>query len=258
MSDEFDPFAGETGLKANYEGEITDAFFQSADFGLRLNLKVVDIATGEEDEKFYSCGPDWGSYDGGETCEHPKGDKKGFNNQTAIFELISSAFSSGAEEELRRRSREQFDGKGPKAAGIWKGLRFYWEAKTEEKSYIDKDDGNKRKTREVTRILPTKFLGVGDGAVATGGTTSPATSASPAPTGAPASTPSPAAPASSTPSLAEMGLPDDQVVQIKVKAKTTTYGEWVDFVMALPDTINNGTLMAAIGEESFYTGLKES
>jgi hypothetical protein len=253
VSDNFDPFAGETGLKANYEGEIIDAYFAAANFGLRLELKVRDIATGEEDDKFYGCGPDWGSYDGGETAEHPKGDKKGFNNNTAIFELIAAAFEAGAEEELRRRSKEQFDGKGPKAAGIWKGLRFYWEARTTKKQIPDEDNPGKRKEIEVTRILPTKYLGVGDSTV-----TSEHAGVSPAQNQANVNAGGVSgSEGNSSFDLSSMGLPDDQLVQIKVKAKTSSYGDWVDAVMALPGALENGTLMSAIGDESFYNQLKE-
>lgn len=261
---EYDPFAGESGLKDDYDGIIVDAWFATDPKynngqTLLVFLKKHDEETGEETEDRYACGPDWGSYDGGETAEHPKGEQKGFNNQTAYYELISTAMEAGGEEEMRRRSSVELGGRGPKAAALWKGLRFHWEIKTETRKIRDRETGE---MREITtnRSLPTKFLGIatGDGA-GTGSAQRQSGMASPAAANATQSTAgATSAPSTETSQTSPLsGLDPATQAQVKVLAKTKTYPDWVDAVMALTGVLQDATVMAALGDESLYNQLRE-
>ncbi len=249
MPDEFDPFQGESGLKDDYEGVITDAFFQKDEQYDRMQLHLKVLADdGEVLENRYACGPDWGSFDGGESVEHPKGAAKGFNNQTAYFQLIKRAFESGAEDELRRRSKNYYGGRGPMYAQLWKGLKFHWGVVSETRNIKDRETGERRDV-EMNRIFPDKFVQVVteyDPAVV------PAESV-----GAPIAA-TPAAVSGAGP-LETIAAPT--AAAIRALAVSKPYAEWVDDVMAMTDPsgqplINNASLMQALGDEGFYNSLK--
>lgn len=254
---EYNPFAGESGLKDDWDGVIVDAWFATnpqynAGQSLLLHLKIQEEGGSEDEvEQRYATGPDWGSYDGGDTAEHPKGDKKGFNNQTAYYALIAAAMEAGAEDEMRARSAAT-GGAGPKRADMWKGLAFHWEVHTEKKSVPDDENPGKRKDIEVNRTLPTKFLGVRDG-VNTGAretaAPAPVTPESPA-----VNAESGAVPVDSADPLS--GIPAELSAQVKILAKTKDYPDWVDEVMALTGALDHASLVAGLGDESFYQRLK--
>ena len=240
---EFDPFAGESGFKDDYDGMVDDAWFATQEnYGdtVMLHLKVV-ADDGEEVENRYPCGPDWATYDGGETVEHTKGDRKGFNKNTRYFGLIEAAMGlAGVEEVLRRRSAE-LAGKGPKAAALWKGLRFHWNVKTETKKFKDRDTGEMIE-RDVSVVLPTVFLGEG------AGTTSPAATGSPSPAAAaaPAATPAPSA-----------DIDPGLRMQLQSAArKAGTYADFCDLALEIPGVVENQTVMGLVATEEFYASLK--
>lgn len=254
----FDPFAGESGLKDDYDGVIEDAWFGTNDkYGdtvlLHLALRADD---GDEVENRYPCGPDWATYDGGATVEHPKGGAKMFNVNTRVMSLIKAMMATEAESVLRERSKAgpvQNDERkgdlpaGPKAASLYKGLRFHWNAHKEMKGYKDKETGE-WKDQEVTIVLPTAFLGVEDGSDAAGGATgSTSTAASPS-----ASTPAPAAatppPSNSNPVL---------IAALKQVAKTAPdYNAFVDGAMEVEGVMADNDLMGKVADEAFYQSLR--
>lgn len=184
-TDEFDPFKTSSGLKDDFDGTVIDGWWgtdpnsQQNPAPLLGFLKII-ADDGEEVEARYSTGSGWNSYDGGVTVEHEK-DGAGlqyFNNRTAWAECFTKAMESGAESEMRRRSQEELNNRGPRnIGGMMKGLKFHWNVKTETFNMKDRQTGEQR---EVTsnRLLPTAFLGVVGGATQT---LAPATQPSPVP-----------------------------------------------------------------------------
>lgn len=235
MTDQFDPFAGDTGLKDDYDGTIIEAWFStSSEYNngqTLLFFAKVAADDGDEEELRYPCGPDWGSFDGGETAEHPKGDKKTFNNRTAYFQFINAAMSAGGEDDLRRRS-EGLGNKGPMAAALWVGTRWHFEVHEEPMKFRDRTTGEMIE-RVVTRTLPTKYLGEKNGDTPTVSTTAPAS----APTGGSSSDP-----------LAALS-PTDQAIA-RAKAKELDHGKWVEAVLTLPGAVTSDILVASLGDEN--------
>lgn len=254
---EYDPFEGESGLRDDWDGRIDDAWFAinpNANNAMTCYFKVTDLEEGDEVELRYGCGPEWGSFDGGETIEHPKGDQKRLNNSTAYFAFVKSAMDAGAEEVLRSRSKE-LGGRGPKDVNLWKGLAFHFEVEQETRNMPDRDNPGKRIDVTITRTLATKFLGDQSGDVA-----------AKAPSAA-ATTPAPEAPqtnaeSASTPVAAAGGgsvldnLPPELRVKVKVLAQSNDYSTWVDEVMALPGALDDAMLVSELGNQAFYESLK--
>jgi hypothetical protein len=143
-----DPWSTETGLLTDYEGEVIEAWFTTDpkyNDGKTL-LFVMKMKTDDADnpewEERYGCGPDWGSYDGGETAEHPKGDTKRFNKNSQYGHLIDKALECGAGEALASRGT-------PRSAKVWVGTKWFFEAETKEVNF--KDAQGEQVKREVTR-----------------------------------------------------------------------------------------------------------
>ena len=271
---DYDEFQGTSGLVDDYDGEITDAYFSTdANYNngqtLCLHLEVAtDDTSNPEVTNLYPCGPDWASYDDGATAEHPKGEKQRFNGNTKIMKLITAAMKSGAEDEMRRRSREEFAGVGHRHAALWKGLKFHWNVQTEHVSFTDKL-GNKVE-RDTNVIVPTEFLGI----VGETGSSTPTTPASSTGTAAAtnsvrtaqdASTTSPASTTTSSPGNGvEAGATDDPLstldaesaAKLRLLAKTQPYPEFLDSALEIPGLVTNNAVVSKLGEESFYESLK--
>lgn len=187
VQDQFDPFRGDTGLKDDFDGYVADGHWATDPRNTRdpqalFGYLTIQADDGEEVEPRYSTGAGWSSFDGGHVAEHEKDNerRRGFNVNTGYFEVFSTAMNVGAEDEMRRRSTQELQGQGPRAIdGLWKGLKFHWEVKTETRKIRDRDT---QEEREITtnRLLPTAFLGVVGAATATQG---PATSTIVAPSG---------------------------------------------------------------------------
>lgn len=151
----------ETGLFSDYEGTVTDAWFQTDPnvgdgniFQLYLNMGDIDLPTpdgkGEWIERF-SVGPDWRSMDGGKTVQHPT--KKMFNKNSQMGRLVDRMVEIGA-----------VDGLGsPTEGASFVGLRFHMEGVTTSGTF--KQGANKGEKWESTRNFPTKFLGKGEATV---------------------------------------------------------------------------------------------
>lgn len=247
-TEEFDPFKGESGFKDDYDGVVEEAWFAAGDYGVNLHLKII-ADDGEEVENRYPTGPDWETFDGGDTVEHPKGERKGFNKNTRYFQLIGTAMGlEGVEGLLRERSRA-LDGKGPKAAALWKGLKFHWNVMTESKTFKDKDTQEKV-TKDVSTVLPTAFLGTSEGSVPTA---TPAASAPAASPGTPVASAEVPAPASDS----TQAIPPNLLVPLKAAAKqAATFTEFADAAMEVPGVLENNDVMGKIVDEAFYTSLR--
>lgn len=236
-----DEFELETGVKDDYDGIVADAWFgKTANAGETLFLFLkIQADDGEIVERRYSCGDDWGSYDGGVTAEHAT--KKHFNNNSNIGRLVSAVMSL-CEDEVRARSAE-LNRMGPRNSKLLQGFKFHWEAFPDSGTRRDPTTGNQIPW-STTRVLPTKFLGIE-------GVSNPT-----------AATPE-AAPASATtgtttadPSDPLSGVSAEVAAQIKVLAKSKSYPDFVDAVMGLTGVVENATLMVALGDESLYNNLR--
>jgi hypothetical protein len=89
--DEFDPYAGSSGLKDDFDGVIVDAWAEldTQNAGNRTNAWLKILADdGEEVSNRYGLGSDWASYDGGETIEHPKGAREAGSCTAAVAPCI--------------------------------------------------------------------------------------------------------------------------------------------------------------------------
>lgn len=252
MDDAYDPFKGDTGLKENYDGTIVDAWFGTDsnynDGNTLLAYMKVAADDGEEVELRYPCGPDWGSFDGGETAEHPRGESKGFSTNVAYYQFFAEALNVGADEELRGRSKGVGGGKGPRAAVIWKGLRFHFDLHRETKKFKDRTSGEMVE-REVVRTLPTAFLGTGEGGQVANPSGAATQTAAPTPTSAPVASD----PAASDPFA---GLPAGIRERAVELARSQDYKTWVDSMLELDGVVSSATLVMQLGNDALYNQLK--
>lgn len=251
---EDDEFTLESGIKSDYDGVVLDGWFGTREqTGNALNLFLkIKADDGEEVERRYSCGDDWASFDGGKTAEHPS--KTHFNNNSNIGRLVSAVMSI-AEAEVRARSAE-LNKLGPRHAGLLVGFKFHWEAFEDSFTPRATESEPEPKKQEFFRVLPTAFLGIEGTSNPTAAT---AQEAAPAATAAGTETAGGEAAAGNAPgdSGPLSTVDPSTAAQIKVLAKSKTYPEWVDAVMGLTGVIENATLMVALGDEAFYTTLKE-
>lgn len=247
MTDEFDPFKGDTGLFSGL-GRIDSVYFgkQGNAINLSANITIVDEA-GDTHEQFYGVGSEWQSFDGGESIEHPKGENKSFNNQTPYFDFITSAMDAGAADEMRRRNRELYNNHGPMHGAFWKDLTFDFEVL--ERSIRRPNEEGVWVNAVGNRVLPTKFHGVQEGTSATKHGDSPASSNRTV--------------SGSQPTTVNDGLGLSEVdrTKIQVLAKAKSYPDWVDAVSELTDSsgesmFSNAPLMQALADEGFYQSLR--
>lgn len=233
---EKDPWGGDSGLLTDYEGVITDAWFgtdpkyNNGETVLLMLKLETDSPEQREHEERYACGPDWKTFDGGETVEHPKGPQKRFNKASQVQKFVEAAIAcDGAAEVLRGRGT-------PKEAKLWIGTKWFFEA-TEASGTLA--DGSKFSS---VKNYPTKFLGA-EGDIRTAGEAD-----------VEASSDRPSGPGSEGGPLA--GLSEAQVTQVKVLAKTLPYSDWVEKVMEIEGVLSHDEFVAALVQETFYEGLK--
>lgn len=249
MTEEYDPFKGDSGLKDDFDGTIKEMWFATdpnSNNPLVVNAYMKIVADdGEEVEPRWACGPDWATYDGGVTVEHPKGAQKGFNNKTKWFRAFSSAMEAGANDVLRSRS-SGLEGRGPKDSRIWPGLRFHFNVLEEPYDFMK--DGEKIVGTSST-LMMSKYLGEGQAGAAQ---SSPAgqSSTSSAPASQPASSPT----SSGAGSLDH--LPATTIAQIRAHAGAKPFAQFLDAVMEIPGLLDDSTAMSALADEGFYNSLK--
>ena len=270
--DEFDSLALGSNLKEDFTGVIRDAQFVKSDRGDNWQLRVwIDADDGDEVEQGYGVGGDWASYDGGQTIEHPKGERTKINNQTSYAGWITAAVKSGAEEELRGRNRD-LNNQGYRAAALWTGLRFHFDVvevpgrtrlKVKNAEGVEVDEWQ---DTTYQRIYPTAFAKDGEQLTLTPTSNSSEPGDSqPAPTpqatsSSTPSTPQGASPAGQTGPLESLTVSDQ--TKLKLLAKTKTGDEFTDAILTF--TLENGrgilelgdTMIAAISDGSLYKTLK--
>jgi hypothetical protein len=252
VADEKDEYAGETGLKDDYDGTIVEAWFDrdpnkfSGNAYLTLKIEADD---GDEVEQMYGCGAEWDTYDAGKSVAHPQDDParekmKKFHVNTKIQRLINTAHALDGVIDAWAQNKEKY-GNPPKTgarfANIWEGLRFHWEVETEEVTLNDRQTGEPRKVT-MTTSLPTAFLGVAGAGSGAAGAGSASSSTTPAGAGNPASVLD--------------GVDPTTAKQVVALAKANDYNTFVDKVMELPAVLENGPLMSSVADEAWYNTIR--
>lgn len=221
MADEFD---FDKGVKDDYVGTIVDAFFKGSENNPEdINLVLVKKAEdGEEPEDYYRVGPEWASFDGGETVEHPSKSKVRADSQIAT--LTEKAMACGAEEIIRARSAEN-GLKGYKTAKLWPGLIFHWTVEEKHVSFKNQRTGEQVE-RDVYKSYPDKFLGVADDSQ----------------------------PVNSSVDNSNEEVPAEVIAKLKVLAHAHPYADWVDEALTIDYVREN--MVGALSNEGFYQSLK--
>lgn len=243
LGEEYDEFRTTTGLKDDYDGTVTDAFFgkpQSGGDRLMLFMKIT-AEDGDEVENRYGIGNGWATYDGGKTVEHAS--DKYFNNRTAWAEFYTAAIKCGAKEAMGKSSAN-LDRRGPRDARLFVGFRFHFNVHTETMMLPQRDEAGQpvRDERgqvvtnpvDVNRVLPTSFLGLANDG------------------------PKESSKASRTSGADSRSSTNGSALAAKVKvlAKTKPFNEWVDAVMDLPGAMDDDELVAKLGDEDYYASLR--
>lgn len=257
MSEQYDPFHLDSGVKENFDGTVVDGHFGKTDSAgdtLFLMLKIL-ADDGEEVDRRFSCGEGWQTFDGGATAEHST--RKYFSNNSNLGILVTKAFATGGEDALRKRSAE-LDDRGPRDARLWVGFRAHWDV--ERETFKMKDNDAKSETfgqmveRERVLVIPTAFIDMIQPAAAQQAG-SQAAQAPPTISGSGESSGDSAAVGEIPPAFATVNAGMQQM--IRSLAKQHPYTDWIDKVMSLPGVIENDKLMAGISDEAFYTQLRD-
>jgi hypothetical protein len=230
--EDFDPLETTSGLPDDFDATIEGASFLKPEKYPNVVCQLVTVSTDPavaEQQFRYPCGPLWETY-GGATVEHQSGRPTKFNNKTRYGRLIDAASATDAKDVMRQRIKEGLG--GPTNAAFWLGLAFHWKLNQESGTFKDKDTGQPVNYSTNT-WLPTRFLG--------------ATEVSKV-----------AAPDLTTFSAAgiTVRVPENMASIITALARTKNYEDWVDSVVQLDGVASNSELVAAIGEEKFYTGIR--
>jgi hypothetical protein len=158
-----DEFTGDSGLKDDWDGVITDSvWMQNTDRG-NWYLQLVSKADDGEDVDHGQLsvgGADkgWVSYDR-EEMQNEGGEGKKFHTKSALQQFINVVMETEAADVLRERSRELYGKRGPMFANLWVGLKFHWDVVTEQASRMKKESGAWEDV-EIQVMRPTRFLGV--------------------------------------------------------------------------------------------------
>lgn len=213
-----DPWATESGNLTNYEGTVVDAWFgtdpgYNADTRMLFLKMATDAPERPEHEERYNLPTGWETWDAGKSVEYKGADgeakpDKLFNKASQVGQLIEHvALMSDALEVLRGRGN-------PRTAGVWVGMRFFWEEESKPYKFKDRETGEMR-TGTTNKNFPTKYLGTVD------------TLMSPAVQSASADTPS----NGSTPQTPLDRLSDTDRIVFGAWAKSMEHPAWVDKVM---------------------------
>src|SRR5262245_44450032 len=147
MTDE-DLWSTDSGMVSDYEGTVIDAWF-AVDANLNDSPTFLFLKMQTDNEQFpeiterYNCGPDWRSYDGGESVQHPT--RKKFNNRSQAGVLVDKVIVL-AGEQIREKGV-------PTIAATWLGTQWFMEAVSKPYKLRDGSEG------VLVRNYPAKFLG---------------------------------------------------------------------------------------------------
>lgn len=248
MSDNYDPFKPDTGLKDDFDGTVITEEFKQSDYGNYGLVLTVEADDGEVIElRPLGCGKDWKSVDGGESVEGPSA-KSTFHVNTGMSDWISFAMKAGAEEELRRRSKDEFSGRGPMHAGLWHIMRFHFDV-VEQKANRQNRETKEWEEVTVNVVRPTKYLGTAT-EVKSSGTPSPST----------ASTSSVSQTAFHSNGANTTIHPTD-LATLQTLAQQHPFTKWVDKAMMLKGVdgellLRNNAVKAMLSSEEQYNSLR--
>lgn len=224
--EEYDEFDTDSGLKDDFDGVIQEALFAPGEYGTTLTLKIL-ADDGDELDAMYRVGPDWATFDGGATIEHPSKKVK-LNTRSQISVLTKAAMDAGAETVIRSRSNQ--NGKiGPRGSMIWPGLKFHWGVVEASYDLPDPTKEEPKKMRTVTsaKQYPTAFLGEVE--VSDNG--------------------------SSTTSSTPGEIPEATMEILRTLAGQHEFKEWVDECLKL-EACRDTVVVMKLSDEGFYNSLK--
>jgi hypothetical protein len=257
LGEEYDEFRTTTGLKEDYDGIITDAYFGQGQTGERMNLFAkVHADDDDEVEVRWGIGNGWVSYDGGKTVEHPT--ERYFNRNTAWADAFTKMMEMpGVKEEFGKRSAK-LERRGPRDARLIIGMKFHWDVKQVKMTVPKRDElgqpiPGQREEIEVPRVLPFKYLGTAEDQAPSTGKARKSRGSGTTQTAEPTAEAS--APESAAASPNGSGIDANLLAKTKVLARTKSFPEWVDSVMDLPGAMDDPVLVSKLDEE-FYESLK--
>lgn len=233
MSDEFDPLNFESGLVDKATGPVVKAWFapdpnMGPNYMLHLEIAPTEKLGPNVEELIekYGCGPDWRSFDGGQTLEHPKGEMKTFNQNSQVAKVVQQFLKIGAPLKDRR---------DPRKAEFFIGVNCAWERIEIGRNFNDS-------TKAVTRLMPVKFLSMaGAGEVVS--TAEVVTNGH-----------------SDVADLDALmaGLPMKDQLKVQELARTLPHSDWVDAVMdEVGSTLSKPDIVRDFGnEDGLYARLK--
>lgn len=252
MSDAFDPFKFDIGLKDDYDGMVSSGEFeqsQRGNWGCKVTVQADD---GEAPEIVLGLGKDWVSYDGGQTVEGPT-PKSRFNERSGWAKFLASAMTAGAKDELYKRSAT-YDNRGPMHASLLNGMRFHFDV-IHEPGQRPGDDGVWKDVEGgIPVVRPTKYLGLANGAPSN---TAPVSTPQPVQAAQPATT-SP----ETTNGATHNDIHPDDLRTLKISAATSDNHEsFADTVMGLKKTdgtpmLKDKSIMTQLASREWYESLK--
>jgi hypothetical protein len=224
MTEEYDEFDTDKGLKDDFDGVIQSAMFAPGEYGTTLTLNLL-AEDGDEIDAMYRVGPDWATFDGGQTIEHPSKKVK-LNSRSQASVLVRAAMDAGAEKVIRERSAAN-DKIGPRGTVIWPGLKFHWGVVENSYDLPDPTPEDPKHMRTVTsaKQYPTEFLGeveVSD---------------------------------VSTTSSTGGDIPESTMTTLTELAQKFPFKSWVDECLKL-DECHDTVVVMKLSDESFYDSLR--
>ena len=146
---------GSSDIYTDYEGTITQATFESGQYGYQMKLTFDEI-DGRDDPVFeyYSIPASWESPDGGETIQRVDGEsaeKKPLPKSNAWQRFVIAAVQAGGDDVIDALGED-----APVNATRWIGSRWRMEA-VAGKPYKDRDTGESKVAKD--KNYPTAFLG---------------------------------------------------------------------------------------------------
>ena len=157
MAEEFDPFAGSSGLLDDVDVTFTnpqfvkDPQYTDKDTGQMVPVFEATLVGGDEpNRQLFSIGKGWEIQGGGAKVVRAEGPPKGFNNSSYIQLLVRFIIEHA---ESAARGRYEDTGLSPMDAGYWDGLQLHMK-QVETTNFKGELTGK-------TRLEPTEFLGWG-------------------------------------------------------------------------------------------------
>lgn len=149
-----DQWAGSSDIFTDYDGTITDASFQTNEYGTQMKLTFDEIDGREEPVfEYYKVPDSYESNDGGVTIERIDGKDKAMSKNSKWMRFVMKAGSLG-------NAREELGDDAPLNASAWIGTRWHMEAEPGKPySVTDRETGQKKEGVSKDINFPTAYLG---------------------------------------------------------------------------------------------------